>query len=478
MHQDDELLPRLEAEIERRLTERFAALRDEFDRLRLESDRRWAGFVERFEQDFSGIVPGEMLVRREEPAGPPSGAVGIEDARTIDAAASQVEALQRFLELARRRASRVALLVAKGGSLGVWKAVGFSDHGLDDEAVRRVAFAADETQPLARALEGSPQRLSRGNEISRRFEASDATDAVIVPMVVKEKVSGAVYADATPGEEGRFDPDGIALLTYFAGLVVDRLATRKLRPAPPLKPIPAPREKPVDEDISDLGIPRPREVPLFTPPLPPPPAAARDFAPPAPARELEPPAPAREFGTPALEPEPPPPPPAPAPPEPEPPSGLSAEPAGWEDVPEVPAPPPPMRPPESPAATVRMPEVSAPLAPPPAPAWRPDAPAASVAPPAERKLAGPLARAEGDERKEEARRFAKLLVSEIKLYNERAVQEGREQGNLYERLKDDIDRSRQMYEERIPDDVRSSTNFFYEELVRTLADGRADALGM
>jgi hypothetical protein len=164
-------------------------------------------------------------------------------------------------------------------------------------------------------------------------------------------------------------------------------------------------------------------------------------------------------------------------------------------APEPPAPPPPAREPEmastgweglptgsaapasweSPAATVQMPEV--PPAPAPAPAWKPDS-AAAPAPAAGRRLAGPLARAEGDERREEARRFAKLLVSEIKLYNERAVQEGREQGNLYERLKEDIDRSRQMYDERIPEDVRSNTDFFYEELVRTLADGRAESLGM
>ena len=83
-----------------------------------------------------------------------------------------------------------------------------------------------------------------------------------------------------------------------------------------------------------------------------------------------------------------------------------------------------------------------------------------------------------DERHEEARRFARLLVSEIKLYNERAVMEGRERGNLYQRLREDIDRSRQMYDERIPQDVRSQTNFFYDELVRILADGRQDALGM
>jgi hypothetical protein len=138
----------------------------------------------------------------------------------------------------------------------------------------------------------------------------------------------------------------------------------------------------------------------------------------------------------------------------------------------------------SPGATVRLPEIAAESVTPPAPMWKPEGAPAPSAPPAApppvagRRLAGPLARAQGDERREEARRFAKLLVSEIKLYNERAVQEGREQGNLYQRLKEDIDRSRQMYDERIPEDVRSTTNFFHEELIRTLGDGRAEALGI
>jgi hypothetical protein len=106
-------------------------------------------------------------------------------------------------------------------------------------------------------------------------------------------------------------------------------------------------------------------------------------------------------------------------------------------------------------------------------------PPAGAAADAERRLAGPLAdMSSGDERREEARRFARLLVSEIKLYNERAVLEGREHSNLYERLHDDIDRSRQMYEERIPQDVRSSSNFFQEELVLILAEGRPEVLGL
>ena len=79
---------------------------------------------------------------------------------------------------------------------------------------------------------------------------------------------------------------------------------------------------------------------------------------------------------------------------------------------------------------------------------------------------------------DEARRFARLLVSEIKLYNEPKVEQGRKNKDLYERLKEDIDRSRQMYDERIPEDIRKSSNYFYDELVRILADGDAGALGL
>ncbi|HEU4521149.1 MAG TPA: hypothetical protein VFT12_04045, partial [Thermoanaerobaculia bacterium] len=86
----------------------------------------------------------------------------------------------------------------------------------------------------------------------------------------------------------------------------------------------------------------------------------------------------------------------------------------------------------------------------------------------------------GEETKkhDEARRFARLLVSEIKLYNEAKVDQGRRNGDLYERLKEDIDRSRQMYDERIGEEVRKSSNYFYDELVRVLADGNSELLGL
>jgi hypothetical protein len=85
---------------------------------------------------------------------------------------------------------------------------------------------------------------------------------------------------------------------------------------------------------------------------------------------------------------------------------------------------------------------------------------------------------EDEARHEEARRFARLLVSEIKLYNEDEVDRGRANGDLYHRLNEDIDRSREMYEKRIPPEVRTARDYFRDELVRILADGDADALGM
>jgi hypothetical protein len=79
---------------------------------------------------------------------------------------------------------------------------------------------------------------------------------------------------------------------------------------------------------------------------------------------------------------------------------------------------------------------------------------------------------------EEARRLARLLVSEIQLYNQEAVEEGRRNRDVYDRLKDDIDRSRQLYEERVDPEVRERTDYFYQELVRQLGAGDAKALGI
>jgi hypothetical protein len=78
---------------------------------------------------------------------------------------------------------------------------------------------------------------------------------------------------------------------------------------------------------------------------------------------------------------------------------------------------------------------------------------------------------------EEAQRFARLLVSEIKLYNEAKVKQGQKSRDLYDLLRDDIERSRQLYRERVAENIRVSTNYFNDELVRILAEGDEGAMG-
>jgi hypothetical protein len=84
-----------------------------------------------------------------------------------------------------------------------------------------------------------------------------------------------------------------------------------------------------------------------------------------------------------------------------------------------------------------------------------------------------------DERRlhNDARRFARLLVSEIKLYNEQKVRDGRLEGDLYERLREDIDRSRQMYDKRVAPAVAARYDYFHQEIVNTLAEGDPGKLG-
>jgi hypothetical protein len=77
----------------------------------------------------------------------------------------------------------------------------------------------------------------------------------------------------------------------------------------------------------------------------------------------------------------------------------------------------------------------------------------------------------------DARRFARLLVSEIKLYNEQKVVEGRSQGDLYQRLREYIDRSREMYDKRVKPEVAQRYDYFHNELVSTLAEGDEAKLG-
>jgi hypothetical protein len=104
------------------------------------------------------------------------------------------------------------------------------------------------------------------------------------------------------------------------------------------------------------------------------------------------------------------------------------------------------------------------------------APSAPVAPAAGAADVSGLS-AEDQEVHKKAKRFAKLLVDEIKLYNQKKVEEGKKNRDLYSRLKEDIDKSRQTYEKRWGSSAAGSANYFQSELVRILADNDAGLMG-
>jgi hypothetical protein len=76
-----------------------------------------------------------------------------------------------------------------------------------------------------------------------------------------------------------------------------------------------------------------------------------------------------------------------------------------------------------------------------------------------------------------AKRFAKLLVEEIKLYNQPKVVEGKSNRDLYERLREDIEKSRATYQKRYGETPAAGADYFNQELVRILADNDPALMG-
>jgi hypothetical protein len=102
-----------------------------------------------------------------------------------------------------------------------------------------------------------------------------------------------------------------------------------------------------------------------------------------------------------------------------------------------------------------------------------------VTAPAENEPVGatPDASSEEQEVHRKAQRFARLLVDEIKLYNQAKVAEGRKNKDLYDRLKEVIDKSRVTYQKRYGNTVAASGNYFQNELVRSLAEDDLSIMG-
>ncbi len=105
--------------------------------------------------------------------------------------------------------------------------------------------------------------------------------------------------------------------------------------------------------------------------------------------------------------------------------------------------------------------------------------AASAAASAPATAADPFAgiSAEDADTHRKAQRFARLLVDEIKLYNQAKVAEGRRHRDLYDRLKDDIEKSRATFQKRYGSTAAASGDYFQKEVVRSLAEDDLSVMG-
>jgi len=101
--------------------------------------------------------------------------------------------------------------------------------------------------------------------------------------------------------------------------------------------------------------------------------------------------------------------------------------------------------------------------------------ASAAAAPAADPFAGLSAEDADTHRK--AQRFARLLVDEIKLYNQAKVNEGRRNKDLYDRLKEDIEKSRATFQKRYGSTAAASGDYFQKEVVRSLAEDDMSVMG-
>jgi hypothetical protein len=488
----EEVSSMIETHVRESIARMVTELRSSVDDIRVAVDQQLKAALQSVQADVNAFAfPPQVRsaiaeLEQQPPEQPPAAKTPADSSRlrtavqAVERGKSQVDVLNALLEQSQSFGSRAALLIVKNDTFTGWKGVGFSAHGGNDETIKRFTSGPGTAPRLDQMLREERSVSWDGADLSARFGVAASNRALVVPMIIKDKISAVVYVDAVGDDDARFDEAAIELLVFTTGLLIDTLALRKRIPSPTLSASDAARQSSPAAVAPAMQTPAPAPSPVPVPPARPSPLpspvsapAARPPAPPAvSAPSTRPPAPPAVSAPPTR-------PPAPV---------SMAAPASESTVaispeqirqmmgapgvvqPRTAAAPPPPPPPTPP-----------PAAPPAAPRTAgEDRPSTQFIPPAGLSRAGASGAAHDDEAKrhDEARRFARLLVSEIKLYNESKVDQGRKNRDLYERMKDDIDRSRQMYDERISEDIRKVSNYFYDELVRILADGNAEALGL
>jgi hypothetical protein len=387
----------------------------------------------------------------------------------IERQQTHADILGSLLTAAMQFAERGALFVIRNEQAIGWRECEASDPA-NVEMIGGVSLPLSADTLLGRAAHshsawsGAPGENAEDRLLIDQLGGDPQTVAA-VPLVVRGKVVAVLYADSTSRDANAVNVDALELLTRVAAMAVNLAAASRPTPKQVETQVVAPaadsRPEPSAEPVEALPVAAEQAQetePAYTPEIEPqaPEAAAAPFVEEVPVT-VEPESEPIEAPEAAVEEVP-----------------IAAEP---EVVPEEVA-----EPPEEISAVAEAENVSA-TQPEPAPA-APSFPSQYAAPLGSARRYGvsepdlPIEVGE-DERRlhNDARRFARLLVSEIKLYNEPKVKEGRNRGDIYDRLREDIDRSRQMYDKRVAPPVAARHDYFHQELVNTLAEGDPEKLG-
>ncbi len=353
----------------------------------------------------------------------------------VDEQRSQTDVLKTLVNRSAGFAPRVAFFVIKGEQAIGWRARGF-EGSIGDDAIRQISFATSadtvlkEVSNSRTTWSGDPESQSENQLFINRIGDEPPQHIVAIPLVVRDRTVAVLYADSARLDSEAINLEALETLVRVSAMAVELLAARN-----------APAKR--------VSEPAPAEVHEPTPSY-------------VPSREYDQPAPMAE---------------------PEAAGDMSVSQPGYSEPEHAYSEPPPAFG-ESQPSIVSSPEPSYDSAPVPE-AVAPvssgvDMDAGSSA----RRRYGmdvdlPVAVASDEERRlhNDARRFARLLVSEIKLYNEQKVVEGRSQHDLYDRLREYIDRSREMYDKRVKPEVARRYDYFHHELVNTLAEGEIEKLG-
>lgn len=351
---------------------------------------------------------------------------------------SQADILKALVNRASSFAPRVAFFVIKGDRATGWRGRGF-EGTVGDEAIQQISLSTSSDTVVSSAAKGlatwsgGPGSHAEDHSLLNRLGEEPPQRIVAIPLVVRGRAVAVLYADSAALDSESINLEALETLVTVSGMAVEMLSFSRATPAP---------KKAVEETAPPAETPQPSYEP------------SSEYVEP-PASEVEP----AYFGTDTLqtyEPEP-----APV----ESSELIEAvpvdEPAGVFD--ETPA--------QSGSFTEELPK------------WAPaPAEATPEAPPRRRygqDAELPVEVSSDEERRlhNDARRFARLLISEIKLYNEQKVAEGRFEHDLYDRLREYIDRSREMYDKRVKAEVAARYDYFHGELVNTLAEGDVAKLG-